>query len=165
MLLSCCYRVITGVFEPQTMSQLMIAAFDDKHRADEVLLHLLKLEQSRLSALEDAVVVTKNAAGKIRVKAYHDLLRPIPELSNDLWGGVISAIVFHRTLNISHEVFDPSFLSDVEEQLQPNSSALMVLAVEADSAAVEEALSSLGGKLLKTMLPDVSQQKIQASII
>jgi hypothetical protein len=54
--------------------------------------------------------VTKNAQGKIRVKAYHDLLEPVGELSNDLWGGILSSVVFHRSLAIAQEIFNPDFL-------------------------------------------------------
>jgi len=146
------------------MSQLIVVAFDDKHRADEVLLHLLELEQSHLSAFHDAVVVTKNAESKMRVKTYHDLLGPIPELSNDMWGGVISAVVFHRSLSIAQEVFDPQFLIDVEEALQPNSSALMVLVQQPEIPKVEQELANSGGKLLTTALPDANQKKIQAAM-
>ncbi len=142
----------------------MIAAFDDKHQADRVLLQLLELEQVKLSALNDAVVLTKNAAGKIRVKTYHDLLRPVPELSNEIWGGVISAIVFHRSLTIAQEVFDPSFLTQVEANLKPNSSALLVLVQDAESDAVEQALGKFSSELFKTALPEAKQQKIQDSI-
>jgi len=146
------------------MSQLIVVAFDDKHRADEVLLHLLKLEQAHLSAFHDAVVVTKNVEGKVRVKAYHDLLGPIPELSNDMWGGVISAVVFHRSLGIAQELFDPQFLSDVEAALQPNNSALMVLVQEPEITKVEQELANSGGKLFSAALPDTHQQKIQAAM-
>ena len=56
------------------MSQLLIAGFNEKYKADEVMLDLLKTEQQHLADLEDAVVVTKNSRGKIRVKPYYDLL-------------------------------------------------------------------------------------------
>jgi uncharacterized membrane protein len=146
------------------MSQLMVVAFDDKHRADEVLLQMLKIGQTHLSALDDAVVVTRNAEGKIRVRSYHDLLSPVPELSNDIWGGVISAVIFHRTLTIAKDVFDANFLVRVEEYLQPNCSALMVIVRDAESAALEQGLASTGGKLVKTALPEANQQKIKASV-
>jgi uncharacterized membrane protein len=90
------------------MSELVIVSFESKFTAEDVLLRLLKLEQENLLDLDDAVVVTKNTAGKIRVKGYHDLTSPVPELGNELWGGIISAVVFHRELEIAHELFDPN---------------------------------------------------------
>lgn len=145
------------------MSELVVVNFDSKHRADEVLLDLLKLEQAHLSDLEDAVVVTKNAAGKIRAKAYHDLVQPVPELSNELWGGVLSGVVFHRSLQIAQAVFDPDFLARIEEALQPQTSALLVLVRSAEAEKVVAALSQWGGKLSQTTLPETSQQQLRAA--
>ncbi|ODG98469.1 hypothetical protein A4S05_09070 [Nostoc sp. KVJ20] len=39
------------------MSELIVVGFDDKFKAEDVLLGLLKLEQKNLLALDDAVVV------------------------------------------------------------------------------------------------------------
>jgi uncharacterized membrane protein len=146
------------------MSELVVVSFDDKFKAEEVLLSLLKLEQEHLVALEDAVVVTKNAEGKIRVKVYHDLIEPVPELGNELWGGIISAVVFHRTLMINEGVFDGDFLVDVEDALKPNSSALFVLVRFAESERVLADLSGVGGKVLKTTLSEAEQQKLQDAL-
>jgi uncharacterized membrane protein len=142
------------------MGELIVVNFDDKFKADEALLNLLKLEQAHLSALEDAVVVIKNGAGNIRVKAYHDLIQPIPELSNELWGGVISGVVFHRSLEIAQEVFDGDFLVRVEEALQPNTSALLVLVQTTEAERVVAELAELDGKLSRATLPEVKREKL-----
>ncbi|MGG6296907.1 DUF1269 domain-containing protein [Leptolyngbya sp. AN02str] len=146
------------------MSELVIVGFDGKFEADHTLLELLKLEHDHLLELEDAVVVVKNADGQIRVKAYHDLVEPVPELGNELWGGIISAVVFHRELNVSHGVFDPSFLTSVEESLQPNSSALFVLVRSLKPESVLAALAGTGGTVLRTTLSKDDQQKLQDAL-
>lgn len=146
------------------MSELIVVSFEDKFKAEQVLLDLLKLEQTNLTSLEDAVVVVKNAEGKIRVKAYHDLLEPVPELGNDLWGGVISAIVFHRTIKINQGVFDADFLTDVETSLTPDSSALFVVVSAGTSATVVAELSNTGGTLLRTPLPEAAPQQLKAAV-
>ncbi|MBF2083167.1 DUF1269 domain-containing protein [Thermoleptolyngbya sp. C42_A2020_037] len=146
------------------MSELIVVVFDQKLAADHALLDLLKREQSHLADFEDAVVVTKNAQGKIRVKAYHDLLEPVGELSNDLWGGILSAVVFHRSLAIAQEIFNPDFLLRVEEALQPNSSALLVLVhAEAVDRVVEE-LFALSPIVIKTPLPDAKREALKQSM-
>jgi uncharacterized membrane protein len=152
------------VVERKTMSELVVVSFDDKFKADEVLLSLLKLEQEHLLSLDDAVVVTKNAEGKLRVKAYHDLVKPANKLGNELWGGIISAIVFHRQLTIDDGIFDSHFLTEVEDSLQPNASALFTLVKSADSEKVLTTLSGVGGKVLKTTLPEGDQQKLQSAL-
>jgi uncharacterized membrane protein len=143
------------------MSELVVVSFDDKFKAQEVLLQLLKLEQEHLVSLDDAVVVIKNAEGKLRVKAYHDLVEPVPELGNELWGGIISAVVFHRQIFIAEGVFDRQFLAEVEESLQPNSSALFTLIRSADIEKALATLAGVGGKVLKTTLSEAEQQKLQ----
>ncbi len=143
------------------MSELVVVGFDGKFKAEEVLLSLLKLEQEHLLDLDDAVVVIKNAQGKIRVKAYHDLTAPIPELGNELWGGMISAVVFHRDVEIAQDVFDPDFLSKVEASLKPNSSALFTFVRSAEPNALLAALSGVGGEIIRTTLSAAAQQKLQ----
>ncbi|MBG1263195.1 DUF1269 domain-containing protein [Nostoc commune] len=139
------------------MSELVVVSFDDKYKADEVLLELLKLEQENLADLKDAVVITKNAAGKIRVKPYHDLVEP-GDLSNELWGGIISAVFFHRALTIKQGVFDGSFLTEVEESLQPNSSSLFVIISNANPEKIIAEFNRFGGKLIRTSF---SQDKVE----
>jgi uncharacterized membrane protein len=144
------------------MSDLVVVGFDDKFQAEEVLMRLL--EHENLIALDDAVVVTRNKAGKIRVKAYHDLTEPTPELGNELWGGIISSIVFHRELQIAQGVFDPNFLTQVEASLKPNSSALFVLVGSFQIDAVLEALSGVNGQIIQTTLPESAQLKLQEAL-
>lgn len=146
------------------MSELVVVSFEDKFKAEDVLLNFLKLEQEHLLELDDAVVVIKNADGKIRVKAYHDLTEHIPELGNELWGGIISAVVFHREVGIAEGVFDPDFLLKVEESLKPNSSALFVIVRSAEPQVLLAALSGAGGEIVRTTLSEKAQQKLQTAL-
>lgn len=146
------------------VSQLVVACYDSKLKADEALLDMLKLGQANLAHFEDAVVVIKNADSSIRVKAYHDLVEPVPELGNDLWGGIISGIVFHRSLGIHPEQFDGTFLTEFEDSMQPNSSALFLLVPDAELETVVNKLSQTNGTLLKTSLSDSFQAHLQATV-
>ncbi|MBW4579395.1 MAG: DUF1269 domain-containing protein [Tildeniella nuda ZEHNDER 1965/U140] len=146
------------------MSELVVVGFDGKFKAEDALLSLLKLEQESLLALDDAVVVTKNAEGKIRAKAYHDLTEPVPELGNELWGGIISSVVFHSELKIAQGVFDPDFLTSVEASLKPNSSALFVLVRSTGAEVVLAALADVGGDVIRTPLPESTQQTLQDAL-
>lgn len=145
-----------------SMSELVVVNFDDKYKADEVLLELLKLEQEHLADLEDAVVVTKNTQGKIRVKPYHDLVKP-GDLSNELWGGIISATFFHRSLILKESVFDGNFLTEVEESLKPNSSSLFILIKNANLEQVIAELHRFEGTLIKTTLSPEEINNLQKS--
>jgi uncharacterized membrane protein len=139
------------------MSELVVVSFDDKYKADEVLLELLKLEHDYLIDLEDAVVITKNVQGKIKVKPYHDLVNP-GYLSNELWGGIISATFFHRSLTIKDSVLDSSFVIEVEESLKPNSSSLFVLVNYPHPERIIAEFHRFEGKVIRTTL---SQDQIE----
>jgi uncharacterized membrane protein len=149
------------------MTELVVIGFDHKYKADETLLNFLKLEQEHLADLEDAAVVVKDAQGKIKVKPYHDLVKP-GDLSNELWGGILSSIVFHRSLNLiddpSAPVIDVSFLKETIELLKPNSSALFVLIRQADPAKVVATLQQAEGKLLRTTLTSEQIEKAKAVV-
>lgn len=147
------------------MSELVVVSFEGKFQAEDVLLRLLKLEQANLLDLDDAVVVTKNTVGKIRVKGYHDLTSPAPELGNELWGGIMSAVVFHRELEIAQDIFEPSFLTEVETCLKPNSSALFVLVRCAQQKPVLAALAGVGGEIIRTTLPESFQLKLRDALM
>jgi uncharacterized membrane protein len=146
------------------MSELVVLGFESKYKADEVLLELLKSEQETLLDLEDALVITKNAEGKIRVKPCHDLVKP-GDLSNELWGGIISSVVYHRSLEILDDPntnpFDPNFLLEVETLLQPNSSALFILIRRVSAEKVLPIFRNTGGKLLQTTYTEDKAAKLQ----
>ncbi|MCY7335787.1 MAG: DUF1269 domain-containing protein, partial [Chamaesiphon sp.] len=125
----------------------------------------LKLEQENLLDLDDSVVVTKNTAGKIRVKLYNDLTSTAPELGNELWGGIISAVVFHRELEIAQHIFEPSFLTEVETSLKPNSSALFVLVRSAQPEPVLAALAGVGGEIVRTTLSESLRLKLRDALM
>lgn len=145
------------------MSELVAASFADKFKAEEVLISLLKLQQTHLASLEDAVIAVKNAEGRLRVKAYHDLVEPAPELGNELWGGIISGVVFHRALGIGG-IVDSTFLTELEDSLAPNSSLLFVLAPSTELESVAAELAKAGGKILRTPLPESTQETLQDAV-
>lgn len=72
------------------MSKLVVISFDDKFKADEAPLNLLKLEQEYLVELEDAIIVIKGANGNVKVKPMIDLVSP-ESLEQQPWGGLFSA--------------------------------------------------------------------------
>jgi hypothetical protein len=49
------------------MSTLVVIGYNDPHQAEEVRLKLWKLQKDYLIDLEDAVVATKDAQGKIKL--------------------------------------------------------------------------------------------------
>jgi uncharacterized membrane protein len=68
------------------------------------------------------------------------------------------------SLAIAQEIFNPDFLLRVEEALQPNSSALLVLVhAEAVERVVEE-LSALSPIVIKTPLPEAKREALKKAM-
>ncbi|MGK7899684.1 MAG: DUF1269 domain-containing protein [Xenococcus sp. (in: cyanobacteria)] len=127
--------------------------FNEKYKADEIMLDLLKKEQQHLADLEDAVVVTKNSQGKIRVKPYYDILAAVQGHKSQFWGSIISSLL---------ETSDPETLSkiglneqirsEIREIMQPNSSIIIVLFEKINFEKALAEIDKYQGKLLYTTL-------------
>ncbi len=53
--------------------ELIVAAFNEEERAEEVLSSLKKLDKENVIAILNAAIMTKNAAGKVRVHETEDV--------------------------------------------------------------------------------------------
>ena len=73
------------------MSHLVAVVFDDEATAFEMRAALIKMQRDYLIELEDAVVVTKNEDGKIKL---HQSFNPAGAgaAGGALWGGLIGLI-------------------------------------------------------------------------
>jgi uncharacterized membrane protein len=56
------------------MSELIVIAYDDEQKAEQVRWKLLGLQKEHLVDLEDAVVVTRGKDGKVRLNQIHDVM-------------------------------------------------------------------------------------------
>src|SRR5690606_11238461 len=73
------------------MSELIVVAYPDRHRADEVLLELRKSERAHLVDLEDAAVVSKSPEGRVSLRQTQHLLTS-GALGGGFWGLLIGAL-------------------------------------------------------------------------
>ena len=60
-------RAPTHNTQARTMSTLAVIGYNELHKAEEVRLMLRKLQRDYLIDIEDAVVATKDSAGKIKL--------------------------------------------------------------------------------------------------
>ena len=79
------------------MSQLIAVTYPDLFKAEEVRAKLWKQQREYLLALNDAVVVTKDAEGKVKL---HQLmnLTAVGAVSGGFWGTLIGMIFLARCL-------------------------------------------------------------------
>ncbi|MEO8509562.1 MAG: DUF1269 domain-containing protein [Betaproteobacteria bacterium] len=158
------------------MSTLVVVSYDKEFQAEEVRLKLRKLQKDYLIDLEDAVVATKNAKGKIKLHQAMNLTGA-GALSGGFWGALIGLIFMMPLLGaavgasagavsgaLTDLGIDDKFMTDLASQMQPGGSVLFVLAHGATPDKVLEELKGTGGKILKTSLTHEDEAKLQAAL-
>lgn len=158
------------------MSELIVIAYEDVHKAEEVRLTLLKLQKEYLVDLEDAVIAVKKPDGKIRLHQMYDLTS-MGAVSGTFWGLLIGALFLTPFFGaavgaasgaisgaLSDVGVNDNFMKDLAASLQPGSSALFVLVRKVTTDKVLEELQGTGGKVLKTSLTHEDEQKLQAAL-
>ena len=143
------------------MSQLLVAGFNEKYKADEVMLDLLKKGQQHLDDLEDAVVVTKNTQGKIRVKPYYDLLTATQGNKSQFWGSIITTLFESSDQEALSKIgLNNQICLEIQEMMQPNSSIIIVLVENINLEQATEELQKYQGKVLHTTLSFESEEEL-----
>jgi uncharacterized membrane protein len=155
------------------MSNLVVIAFDEEHRAFELRAELVKLQKEYLIKMEDAVVVTKNDQGKVRLHQAINLTAA-GAVHGGFWGALIGMIILNPLLGaavgagagalsgkLADFGIDDKFMQELGETLQPNTSALFVLVKEVTADKVVDKLKGFGGKILQTSLSKADEERLQ----
>jgi uncharacterized membrane protein len=74
------------------MSMLIVVSYDDPYKAEEVRLKLRKLQSEHLVDVEEAVVASTDAKGKVKLHAAVNLT-PDGVLTDGSWGALIGLIL------------------------------------------------------------------------
>src|ERR1043166_279765 len=82
------------------MSTLVVIGYNEQYKAEEVRLKLLKMQRDYLIDLEDAVVATKDAKGKVRLHQAVNLTAS-GAASGGFWGTLIGMIFLNPLLGLA----------------------------------------------------------------
>jgi uncharacterized membrane protein len=158
------------------MSTLVVIGYNEIHKAEEVRLTLVKLQRDYLIDLEDAVAVTKDAKGKIKLHQTVNLTAA-GAASGGFWGMLIGLMFLNPLLGlavgasagaVSGALVDlginDQFMKDLAATLTPNSSALFVLVRKSTPDKVLEEVKGTGGTILKTSLSHEDETRLQAAL-
>ncbi len=158
------------------MSQFVAVAYPDIAKASEVRQTLLKLQNEYLIDLEDAVVVTKNADGKVELHQPVNLTAA-GAVSGGFWGALIGLLFLNPLLGaaigagsgaISGALTDvginDEFIKSLATQLEPNTSALFVLIRKLTTDKVVEEVKKFGGTILQTSLSHEDESRLQEAL-
>jgi uncharacterized membrane protein len=158
------------------MANLIAIAYPDKATAQEVLATLARLQTERSIELEDAVIVTRDQDGKVKL---HQTTKTgaAGATGGALWGGLIGLIFFAPLVGMAVGAaaggaagaltdvgVDDRFLKDLGAKLQPGVAALIVLVHRSTPDKVVPEISRFGGEVIQSSLSDEAEAQLQAAL-
>jgi uncharacterized membrane protein len=161
------------------MSDLIVAAFDDEFKAEQVRLDLLRLKHEHLVDLEEAAIVVRTAEGKVRIHHAGHLTVPAA-LTGGFVGtlvglmlinpalallGLVSGTALGAVIGALKEVgIDEKFMKKLAAHLKPGSSALFVLVKQTQPDVVVNELKRFNGHVLQTPLAHQDEAKLREAL-
>ncbi|MFO1127975.1 MAG: DUF1269 domain-containing protein [Rhodospirillales bacterium] len=166
------------------MSELVVVAFNGRDTADQVLNDLRSMQRDYLVDLEDAVVVTRDAEGKLNLKQSVNLVG-MGAMSGGTWGalwGVLVGVLFMNPLlgfvagaaagagagalagALSDYGIDDNFIKRMGESVCADSSALFVLFKKVTLDRVLPEFARYEGRVLQTSLSNEQEEKLKAAL-
>ncbi|MFH0960320.1 MAG: DUF1269 domain-containing protein [Pseudomonadota bacterium] len=158
------------------MSTLVVIGYEDKFKAEEVRLMLMKMQKDYLIDIEDAVIAIKDEKGKVKLDQMVNLTAA-GALSGGFWGSLIGLLFLNPLLGLAVGAsagavsgaltdlgINNNFMKDLAATLKNGSSVLFVLVRKATPDKVLEELAGTGGNILKTSLSHEDETKLQAAL-
>jgi len=160
------------------MSDLIVISFEDEQTAFALRAELAKLQQEYLIEMDDAVVVTKDDEGKVKLHQAQNLTAA-GAVSGGFWGTLIGMIFLNPLLGaavgagagaLSGALTDIGISNDMmksfAESFKPGCSALFVLVRKATGDKVLAGLSEFTGKgkVLQTSLTKDKEEELRKVI-
>lgn len=162
------------------MGQLVVLGFDGVTAADEVLNKVRGLKAEHLIDLEDAVVVERDAEGKVHIKQALNLTAlgaTSGGLSGAFWGTLVGLLFLNPLAGmaigaatgvgagaLSGSLMDygvnDEFVKKLSETIPNNSSALFVLVREVTMDKVVDAIQPWHPRVLNTSLSNEQEAKL-----
>ena len=162
------------------MGQLVVLGFDGLTAADEVLNKVRGLKAEHLIDLEDAVVVERDAEGKVHIKQALNLTAlgaTSGGLSGAFWGTLVGLLFLNPLAGmaigaatgvgagaLSGSLMDygvnDEFVKKLSETIPNNSSALFVLVREVTMDKVVDAIQPWNPRVLNTSLSNEQEAKL-----
>jgi uncharacterized membrane protein len=156
------------------MSDLVAIAYSDLDTARQVAANLDEAQKARLITLEDAVIVERQADGK--VKLHQPSMAGVGAAGGALWGGLIGLIFFVPLFGMalgaasgaiaghfSDTGVDDAFMKRLGSELDEGKAALILLVrdVTADKVLPE---IKIPGTVIQTSLSNEDEAALQAAL-
>lgn len=157
-------------------NSLIVLAFDNTEEAAQVLEALKRGKKEGVVQIDDAAVVEKDLDGKVHVKnqisrgslvstgvggmlglLIGGIFMPLGGLVLGLAGGALVG----KAMDLG---VDSKFVKEVEEQIQPGTSALFVLVKGTDPAAGLAIMRQFKGKVIQTNLSSEAEESLRKAL-
>jgi len=155
------------------MSTLVAIAYPDRNTADDVVGTLARLQTEHMITLEDAVVVTREPDGKVKLHQTQKLAAS-GAAGGALWGGLIGLIFFVPLIGMAIGAatgaatgaltdvgVDDNFMKDLGEKLQPGGAAVIVLIHRSTPDKVLPEIAQFGGEVIQTSLDNETEGRLR----
>jgi uncharacterized membrane protein len=160
------------------MADLIAVAFDDETTAFELRAALAKLQKEYLIQMDDVVVLTRSAEGKVQLHQAVNMTAA-GAAGGGFWGMLVGLIFLNPILGAAVGAgagalsgyftdlgIDDKFMKDLGEKLPKGGSALFVLVRKVTGDKVLAALEPFRGKghVLQTSLNKDSEDALRAAL-
>ena len=155
------------------MRNLIVVAYPDELKAEQVRLDFLRMQKEFLVDLEDAVVAVRKPDGKVKLRQMYNLAVG-GALGGGFWGLLIGLIFMVPLLGLavgagsgavagalSDAGIDDNFMKNLAKTLKPGSSALFVLVRSEVTDRMLQELQGTGGTIIKTSLSHEDEERLQ----
>jgi len=152
------------------MSNLVVVAFNEPQKAEEVRLKLRQLQAEYLLDLADVVVARKDEMGKVKLHHAGDMIAR-DAVYPSFCGSIVSLILLNARTGAGSGALNDigindRFMKELTATLIPSSSALFVLtrSPSPNREKLLEEVKGLGGKILMTSLSHEDEARLQAAL-
>ena len=158
------------------MSDLIAISFDSKEKAQQALERAREMQKQHLLDLADAVIVTRDDQGKVRLQQSLNLTAA-GAASGGMWGTLVGLLFLNPLVGLAVGAasgalagslqdygINDQFMKDMGNELQPGTSALFVLVRKSTPDRVLPELRELGGKVFTTSLSKEDEQRLRDAL-
>ena len=157
--------------------ELIIAAFNNEKKADEVLKEMRKLDRDAILAVLNAAIMVKTQDGKVSLKETEDVSGKQGAIFGAIAGGIlgllggpagviVGAAAGAATGGVAASQIDMGFsdeaLKDIQQGLEPGSSAIIALVEHQWIERILDEFDKYEAKLFRQALKDEIAMQLRA---
>jgi len=155
------------------MSDLVVIAFDSMDEAGRVRETMRSVEHQGRISLDDSAVVVRDEEGDFHVKDQVDRGVKIGAVGGGALGLLLAGVLFPvagiligvvggaMVGKLADTGVDKKFIKDVEEKMEPGTSAIFLLIRDADPNVALIALKPYKGTVLQSTLPPEAEEEVE----